>query len=134
MEKLREYVQRHKAVSYLFGLGFVVFIKWFGFPLYNLNREWPLTITIVNIYLVLTSAWATGGNLCILFPKKKAAFIVLMAIVFSCGGLICRYSLEFGEVSNTYNFTLVNIMLHLGIFVIISFLGWLYLVKRSAAN
>lgn len=72
MEKSKEFVQRYKALSYIFGLGFVVFINCFGFPLYNLNKEWSLTITIVNIYLVLTSAWATGGILNTLITPTKS--------------------------------------------------------------
>ena len=38
-------------------------------------------------------------------------------------GFLCRYFLEYGEVSNTYNFTLPNIALHLlitGILILLS--------------
>ena len=57
---------------------------------------------------------------------------LLAALV--CGGLACRYLLEFGEVSNTYNFTLPNIALHLTAFTGISSLSWRYVAKQSRKN
>lgn len=134
MGKVREWMQRNKAMSFMCSFGFIVLINCCGFPLYNLNKEWPFMLTAVKFYLVLTSAWATGGILYSLFPKKNATFILMMATVLPSVGLICRYFLEFGEVSNTYNFTLPNIILHLGAFVALTFLSWIYVVKKSAAN
>lgn len=50
-------------------------------------------------------------------------------------GFLCRYFLEYGEVSNTYNFTLPNIALHLlitGILIfIVSFLCFKNCVKKA---
>lgn len=87
--------------------------------------------TIVKIYVVLAAAWITGGILCGLFHKKSAALIILITTLLSLFGLVCRYFLEFGEVSNTYNFTLPNIMLHVVIFVSLACLTWGYFSKRE---
>ena len=37
-----------------------------------------------------------------------------------------RYLLEFGEVSNSYNFTVPNMLLHIGVTVTLSTLSWLW--------
>lgn len=131
MENAKKFVQKYKTASYILGLGFIVFINCFGFPFYNLTKEWSFSITAINIYLILASAWAIGGFLYALFPNKKATFIVGILIAFACLGLACRFLLEYGEVSNTYNFTLPNISLHLGVFIATCILRWFYLLKRN---
>lgn len=131
MEKTRDFIQRHKAISYISGFGVIVFFNCFGFPFYNLNKDWPFMLTVSKIYIVLAAAWMTGGILCGLFLKKSVAFIIFMTILLSLSGLVFRYFLEFGEVSNIYNFTLPNIMLHLVIFVSLAFLSWVYTSKRN---
>ena len=39
--------------------------------------------------------------------------VYIAMFVLTVTGMICRYLLEFGEVSNTYNFTLFNIVSYL---------------------
>lgn len=134
MEKMRDFVRKHKVISYISGFGVIMFFNCFGFPIYNLNKDWPFMPTITKIYIVLAAAWITGGILYGLFLKKNAAFIVFMTILLSLSGFVCRYFLEFGEVSNTYNFTLPNIMLHLVIFVSLAFLTWVYISKRNTGT
>ena len=41
-------------------------------------------------------------------------------------GMGARYLLEYGEVSNTYNFTLPNMLLHICVAVVLSTLSWLW--------
>ena len=56
---------------------------------------------------------AVGKGFGLIFPSVrplKAYGIFILLCVF---GLVCRYFLEFGEVSNTYNFTLFNIVSYL---------------------
>lgn len=45
MERLRQFVQSHKAVAYGLVFGMVLFFNCCGFPIYNLNKEWPFSIT-----------------------------------------------------------------------------------------
>ena len=39
--------------------------------------------------------------------------VYIATFVLTSIGMVCRYLLEFGEVSNTYNFTLFNIVSYL---------------------
>lgn len=131
MKKLRAYIQKHKIISYTLGLGVIVFFNCFGFPIINLNKEWPLMLTATKIYVVLGSALFPGSILAGLFPKKKLALTILVTSIAVGLGLLCRYLLEFGEASNTYNFTLPNTLLHAGIFLALTGLTWIHAVFKQ---
>lgn len=131
MECIRQFVQSHKAVAYGLIFGIVIFFNCFGFPIYNLNKEWPFFITAEYFYLDVGAAIFSGALLAAQFSQKRIWQIVLLSAALVCGGLACRYFLEFGEASNTYNFTLPNIALHLAAFTGISSLSWWYVAKQS---
>ena len=131
MECIRQFVQSHKAVAYGLVFGMVIFFNCFGFPIYNLNKEWPFFITAEYFYLDVGAAIFSGALLAAQFSQKRIWQIVLLSAALVCGGLACRYFLEFGEASNTYNFTLPNIALHLAAFTGISSLSWWYVAKQS---
>ena len=131
MECIRQFVQSHKAVAYGLIFGMVIFFNCFGFPIYNLNKEWPFFITAEYFYLDVGAAIFSGALLAAQFSQKRIWQIVLLSAALVCGGLACRYFLEFGEASNTYNFTLPNIALHLAAFTGISSLSWWYVAKQS---
>ena len=91
-------------------------------------------MTATQIYVVFAGALFSGAILAGLFPKKKFAVVVAVDFAAIAIGLVCRYLLEFGEVSNTYNFTLPNTLLHIGIFLAISMLVWLTSGMKRIAN
>ena len=66
-----------------------------------------------------------------LFPKKKPFFIILITSITVGLGLLCRYLLEFGEVSNTYNFTVPNTLLHVGIFLALTDLTYICYFRKN---
>ena len=131
MECIRQFVQSHKAVAYGLIFGMVIFFNCFGFPIYNLNKEWPFSITAEYLCLDAGAAIFSGALLAAQFSQKRIWQIVLLSAALVCGGLACRYFLEFGEASNTYNFTLPNIALHLAAFTGICSLSWWYVAKQS---
>lgn len=133
MEKAAERWRAHKKRSCILVFGLVILFNCCGFPVYNLSRAWPLSIVATYLFLSPWSAVFTGGALAALFPEKRWGFVVLLAAVLACAGLGCRFLLEFGEVSNTYNFTLPNIALHLGVFLGLSWLSWLHAVRSIRA-
>lgn len=131
MEHVKKTAQSHMVRSCVLVFGLVVFMNCFGFPFYNLNKGWPLSITIMHALSTPAFAVFTGGSLAALFPRKPLGFIVLLSFALTCMGLVCRFFLEFGEVSNTYNFTLPNLALHMFVFTGVSSGTWLRAVKQS---
>ena len=91
-------------------------------------------MTATQIYVVFAGALFSGAILAGLFPKKK--FVVVAAVDFAAIaiGLVCRYLLEFGEVSSTYNFTIPNTLLHIGIFLFLSMLVWFTTERKRSAD
>ena len=134
MEQFRAYVQKHRSISYVLGIGFLVFINCCGFPILNLSKEWPLMMTATQIYVVFAGALVSGAILAGLFPKKRFAAVAAVDFAAIAIGLVCRYLLEFGEVSNTYNFTLPNTLLHIGIFLFLSMLVWFTTERKGSAG
>ena len=89
---------------------------------FNLTKDFPLQITLLNLFTVCISCVYLGKIMEIIFSKKITKSI-LIALSMTLIGFLCRYFLEYGEVSNAYNFTLPNIALHLlitGILILLS--------------
>lgn len=124
---------RRQKVARLLALGIIVLINCCGFPLYNLNRSWTFMITAVNLSMVLCCAAVAGGFFAALFPARGGVFVLLATLALTFAGLGCRYLLEFGEVSNTYNFTLPNLLLHIAAFVGVTWLSWFYAARQKSA-
>ena len=127
----KEMTKQRRTISRVLLAGYIIFINCFCFPVYNLNKEWPLTITILYLLLSPCCAFCVGGFLAKCFPEKHFGFIIVITVVLTYMGLGCRFLLEFGEVSNTYNFTLPNILLHTLVFVVLCLLAWFQFVKQT---
>lgn len=130
MEIIRKIIYTHRGLSCAAVLGFIVFVNCWGFPVYNLNRAWSFPIMFEYIWVMGFSAVYIGGGLAELFPKKTYIFAVSLMAALTFVGIGLRFLIEFGEVSNTYNYTLPNIILHFGTFIALSSLSWLYAMKR----
>ena len=66
----------------------------------------------------------TARRLHQLFPNAKIYHIVPRNLVLTLLIMVCRYLLEYVEVSNTYNFTVPNIILHIVAVLVISTGFW----------
>lgn len=58
------------------------------------------------------------------FPKVTWLWIFILNFGITILGMLARYFLEYGEVSNTYNFTLKNVMIHMVIMMGVSMMFW----------
>lgn len=119
---MSSFVLSHKKGFFLFACAWFVFIGCCAFPVINLTKAFPLQITLLNLFTVCISCVYLGKIMEIIFSKKVTKSI-LIALSMTLIGFLCRYFLEYGEVSNTYNFTLPNIALHLlitGILILLS--------------
>ena len=69
-----------------------------------------------------------GQLLGVLYSWNKVWRSAALALGMTLLGLACRFLMEFGEVSNTYNFTPPNVALHLSVAAVITALGSLSFV------
>ena len=122
--KMVIFAKKHRTLIIILTFIFFIIIGGCAFPIYNLNREWSTMLTIS----ILASAIAAYGFLGTvetqLFPNAKIYHIIPLNLVLIMLSMIFRYFLEFGEVSNTYNFTMPNIILHVAATLIISISFW----------
>ena len=88
---------------------FWIFITCCSFPLWSerFPLKWYNIFTFISGYGIL----ATG--LYAVYGEDRGPSIYPRLVLFTIIGMICRYFLEFGEVSNTYNFTPFNIVVYL---------------------
>ena len=85
------FFREHPVLTRVLVLGYTAFICCFIFPLGN-TASLHLSFFILLIALCL------------------AASVVLRVLAAAAAGLLGRYLLEYGEVSNTRNFTVENVL------------------------
>ena len=78
----------------------------FSFPFGN--ELFPLDIS--NAFLLATSFGVLGFFYALLYGRGKEKTVLILSVLFIALGMTGRFLLEFGEVSNTMNFTLLNIV------------------------
>lgn len=94
------------------------------FPIVNFNPDNPvdLGITMRLIIIVMTyTFYKTIGSLeAVVLSEWPVTFIGIYNVGMVICGLGFRYLLEFGEVSNTYNFTVLNVSFQLVALTLVS--------------
>ena len=101
-----------------------------AFPIYNFGKHYTHALTGILLYLNIACYLELG-----IFEKRvlklsKVSYAALLNLGIVLAGMVCRYLLEWGEVSNTYNFTIPNVLLHIAVTFAISTLSYL-LVKNK---
>ena len=123
---MKNFVLKHKKGVAVFVCLFLIFIGCLGFPIYNYSPDAPQISRWINIFVCIGAYYEIGTTQAALYESKtwrKSSAVVLRMTVLC---FLCRYLLEFGEVSNTYNFTLPNVLFHLIAAVCISGFAFSY--------
>lgn len=93
---------------------FSVFIGCCTFPVLNFTKGIGLgLVSILNLGVFLGAYRSIGKAEKNSLNKESKIMILLFNLLAIVIGMGCRYLIEFGEVSNTYNFTQVNIAFHM---------------------
>ena len=111
MENIRVFVQKHKKLSWLVLIGYLIFCGCFVFPLSNerWSFDFEKACMIIVSYGILVTLFAS------LLGRNKTIHVYSISLLFTTLGMILRYIIEYGEYSNTINFTHINIIMYLGI-------------------
>ena len=99
------------------------------FPVLNLTK---MQMNWVSWFILIAAIWCyieIGRKEATLFPQGSAVLVLGFNLSAVVVGLGCRYFLEFGEISNVYNFTLPNIALHITVAVLLSTGAWFFAQK-----
>lgn len=93
-------------------MGAVVFFSCVTFPALpasgsTWSMRWLGTLAVLGAYREV------GRMQAVLYPGRSAGALALANLGAALAGLLCRFLLEYGEVSNAVNFTAPNVLLHL---------------------
>lgn len=109
--RLQYFFEKHSQLPGILLMGYIIFAGCFVFPI----RSEPFPLDFSGVYLLVSSygviALASGG----IFGPGRGRKVYITTFLLTAIGMGCRYLLEFGEVSNTYNFTLFNIVSYLAL-------------------
>jgi len=131
MTKIQMFVNEHKKLLCIMGLLFIVGLECCVFPVGNLTLGGGITIGIINFAAAIGIGKCVGDIEAAMLPKATWIWILFLNFVITIMGMVARYFLEYGEVSNTYNFTLKNIVVHVVIMLLLSMTFWMQ-AKRKA--
>lgn len=123
---MRENILAHRRKWLIGECFFLIFFGCFAFPVYNFSKDAPQISRWFNVFTALVAYYEIGLIQGILFEPKEHVKCIGITLALTVIGLLCRYLLEFGEVSNTYNFILPNIVLHLFVSVVVTGIGRSY--------
>ena len=101
------------------------------FPVGNFNLGGGMAIGLLNFITAIGIAKCIGEIEAIMFPKVTWLLVLLLNLGITIMGMVVRYFLEYGEVSNTYNFTPKNIVLHTVIMLLLSTIFWMQTKRKS---
>lgn len=126
MNRFKEYLQAHPNIIKYFVLGYVVFTGCFTFPLFS--EKFPLDF--MKVYLIIAGYGIIALGLSGVYGSKKEKRVYVLTLILTIVGLLCRYFLEFGEHSNTYNFTALNVALYIFIVPVFTAIAYHFIVKH----
>lgn len=135
--RLYTLLQSHRKIGIALFWGFAIFFGCFGFPFANITNVLSNVqekISMINIFTLLVAYAEVGLLSGYLFENKNIGVVMLINVAHIIAGMICRYFLEFGEVSNTYNFTLPNIVIHIVAISCVCLCSYLHIKKQIAEN
>lgn len=111
MSELRLNVQKHKRLLWIMVLGYTVFNGCVVFPFSN--EMFPFDFSKALLFMV---GYGMIGILYAgLLDHRKGISVLLLTVLLTLVGIMGRFLLEFGEVSNSMNFTPLNLVLFLTI-------------------
>ncbi|SHJ87968.1 hypothetical protein SAMN02745751_03617 [Dethiosulfatibacter aminovorans DSM 17477] len=125
LEVLSNIINRNRKLSWILLISYVAFfVGCAAFPLF------PQYSGYTNIFLHIANVIYIPPVLLVLIGKGK--HIKAMRIIFFSIsiGMLCRYFLEFGEVSNSVNFTLINIISFLAILPLVYMFSYYFYGKK----
>ena len=95
------------------------------FPIYNFTKDFGKSIVTTNLILNVLCYYELGKYEKLMQKDWKIGKVLLVNMGVILLGMVMRFFLEFGEVSNTYNFTGPNIAIHITAALVISFVSYL---------
>ena len=108
-----------------FLLFYIAFAGCFTFPI----RSQPYPLDFTKAYLLICSYGIIGLGFAGLYGEAKERTVYPLTLLMTILGMVCRYVLEYGEASNVYNFTMLNILSYIILIPAFTVGAYHYIVK-----
>ena len=131
MKNLQTSIRKHKKLFCVMGLVFIVCLECCVFPVGRVPLGGDRISVFINIYSAIIICKCISEIEVAIFPNATWLWILFLNLGITIMGMVARYLLEYGEVSNTYNFTPKNIVVHIVIMLLLSMMFWMQ-TKRKA--
>ena len=95
-----------------------------AFPIYNLNKEYDRMLMLLIMLSAVVLYYSLGVCEKVMLPGAEIPQIILLNTGLVLLSMGCRYLWELEEVSNTYNFTVPNAVLHILAVLLVSTFAW----------
>ena len=124
--RLQHFFEKYSQLPGILLMGYIIFAGCFVFPI----RSEPFPLDFSGVYLLASSygviALASAG----IFGPGRGKKVYITTFLLTAIEMGCRYLLEFGEVSNTYNFTFFNIVSYLALIPAGTAAAYHWIVRR----
>ena len=124
--KFQRFFKAHPQMPKVLTLGYIIFAGCFVFPI----RSEPFPLDFQGLYLLVASYGVIALALAGSFGPDKGRMVYIATFLLTAVGMGCRYLLEFGEASNTYNFTLFNMISYLTAIPISTTIAYHWIVRK----
>ncbi|MBE6023995.1 MAG: hypothetical protein E7231_12380 [Cellulosilyticum sp.] len=109
MDQLRKSMLTHPKLVWILVLAYTAFNGCFFFPFSNPYHSMDMGRT----FTFLVAYGYIGIGFTGVLAKNKLHLVLALSFLFTFIGMGLRYWLEYGEISNVYNFTFTNIILYI---------------------
>ena len=131
MMKFKDFVCKYKKQAIILGFLFIICLQCCVFPAINRSHIVSYPIVFINFITAVWICKCAGDLEAEFLPNGTWGQVLVLNLVLTLLGLVARYLLEYGEVSNTYNFTFRNILLHIVMMVLWSSVFWKYRIREK---
>lgn len=107
--RIRHIFEIHPLLPKVLLSGYIIFAGCFMFPI----RSEMFPLDFWKLYLLAAGYGAIALAFAGIWGPGRERMVYVMTFVLTVIGMACLYLLEFGEASNTYNFTLLNMISYL---------------------
>lgn len=124
------YLRKHPTLVKVILLAYIVLAGCFGFPI---SSE-PFPLDFMKVYQIVVSYGIIGLGFAGLYGVAKEKLVYSVTLFLTILGMLFRWILEYGEVSNTYNFTVLNMISYMVIIPIFTVNMYHYILKYLSKN
>lgn len=106
MKKIRLYLMNHPKLLKTIYFILTIQMGCFSFPF----TEYPRGFLWYKLYLLIVGYFAFAAGFAVIYGENKEGLVYIISLILTGIGMLCRYILEYGEVSNIRNFSKFNIV------------------------